>query len=71
MTQYKLLAIGVRGLFNLTKNKEYITLRGIEPGIFENSPFVSIIDDNGKGFSCHLGRFEIIEEIKDDESDKK
>ena len=65
MKQYLLKAIGVRGLSNLTENKEYITLRGIEPGIFEDRPFVSVLDDNGIGYSCHASRFEIVKELKE------
>ena len=60
MKQRVLKATGVRGLSNLTENKIYITLRGIEAGIFIDRPFVSIIDTNGKGYSCHYSRFDCI-----------
>ena len=66
MTQYVLKAVGVRDIRNLTKDKLYTSLRGKEEGIFENSPFVTIIDDFNKRFSLHFNRFEIIEEFEDE-----
>jgi len=63
MIQYLLKAIGTRDMRNLTQYKTYTTLEGIEEGIFENRPYVSVIDDDGIKCSCHLSRFEIIEEI--------
>ena len=65
MKQYQLKATGVRGLFNLTEGKIYTSLKGIEEGIFIDRPFVSLIDDNGKPFSCHASRFKI-KEIKEE-----
>ena len=55
----ELIAVGTRGLTNLTLNKVYIALYGAEPGIFPNSPYVSVIDDAGKQYSCHLSRFKL------------
>lgn len=63
--QFRLLAIGVRNYDGLTYKKEYVTINGVEGGIFEDRPFVTVIDDNNKIHSCHLSRFEIIEEIKE------
>ena len=53
-------AHGVHGLTNLTTGKQYECLHGTEPGIFESRPFVTVIDDNGKKYSCHQSRFEEI-----------
>ena len=66
MKQYVLKAVGTRDIRNLTKDKLYTSLRGKEEGIFENSPFVTIIDDYNKKFSLHFNRFEIIEEFEDE-----
>lgn len=66
MKQYVLKAVGVRDIRNLTKDKLYTSLRGKEEGIFENSPFVTIIDDLNKRFSLHFNRFEVVEEFEDE-----
>lgn len=66
MKQYVLKAVGTRDILNLTKDKLYTSLKGKEEGIFENSPYVTIIDDYNKRFSCHFNRFEIIEEFEDE-----
>ena len=66
MKQYLLKAVGTRDILNLTKDKLYTSLKGKEEGIFENSPFVTIIDDYNKRFSCHFNRFEIIKEFEDE-----
>lgn len=53
-----LKAVGVRDIYHhLTANKIYTTLYGIEEGIFKDRPFVTVIDDNGKKYSCHYDRF--------------
>ena len=57
----KLLAIGVSDIRELTEGKVYEALYGWEEGIFENRPFVSVIDDTGKQYSCHLVRFRIFQ----------
>ena len=57
----KIKCIGARTADGrLTDGKVYATLNGIEPGIFENRPFVTVIDDFGKKSSWHASRFEIV-----------
>lgn len=46
----------------LTEGKVYEALNGIEPGIFKNEPYVTVIDDLGKKRRWHLSRFEIVED---------
>ena len=53
----ELLAVGVDDISTLTEGKLYKSLYGWEEGIFETRPYVSIIDDSGKQYSCHLSRF--------------
>jgi len=53
----EIICEGSRGLSNLTSGKAYKALHGKEDGIFENRPFVTVIDDDGKEYSCHLSRF--------------
>ena len=61
MKRFILKAIGTMSAGrHLTKNKIYISTSNKIEGIFEDRPFVSLIDDFGKPFSCHLCRFEII-----------
>lgn len=68
MNKIRLKAIGVRDISDkLTTGKEYEALFGIEEGIFLDRPYVTVIGDNGKQYSCHASRFKIIEE-KDNES---
>ena len=63
-----LIAIGTRGLKNrLTIGKQYVTLYGIEGGVLEYKPYVTVIDDNGKKLSCHYDRFIDITDKKDKE----
>lgn len=53
-----IVAIGTRDIGNyLTYGKGYIALNGLEKGIFLNRPYVTIILDNGKPFTCHASRF--------------
>jgi hypothetical protein len=52
-----ILAIGVRDYPNLTSFKVYTAINGREEGIFETSPFVTVIGDDGKKLTCHLSRF--------------
>jgi hypothetical protein len=67
----KIKAIGVRGIKELTENKVYEALYGIEEGIFPDRPFVTVINDYNREFSCHLCRFEIIDEdIKEGEENE-
>jgi len=57
----KIKCIGARTADGrLTDGKVYTALHGIEPGIFEDRPFVTVIDDLGKRWSGHLSRFEIV-----------
>lgn len=65
--QYVIEAVGVRDLRDLTTGKHYETLKGIEEGIFDDSPFVTIIDDAGNKQSMHADRFKIIKEKDSDE----
>jgi len=59
----KLKCIGARTTDGrLTDGKVYTALYGIEPGIFQSRPFVTVIEDTGKTSSWHLSRFEIVEE---------
>ncbi len=58
-------AKAVRDIRELTTDKEYETIDGIEAGIFYDRPFVSVIGDYGKIVVCHLSRFEIIKELED------
>lgn len=64
----KVIAIGTETTNgNLTKFKEYKAIRGLEKGIFENRPFITVIGEYGKPFSCHASRFikpELLEKWK-------
>ena len=60
--QYIIEAVGVRDLRDLTTGKQYETIKGIEAGIFDDSPFVTILDDAGNKQSMHTNRFKIIKE---------
>lgn len=62
--QYEIKAVGVRDERRLTKGKIYITLHGIEAGIFKDSPYVTVVDDDGRNLSCHASRFEIVKEVE-------
>jgi hypothetical protein len=55
----ELLAVGVSDIRELTEGKLYKALYGWEKGIYKDRPYVSIIGDNGKQYSCHLSRFRI------------
>lgn len=65
--QYVIEAVGVRGLRDMRTGAHYETLEGIEEGIFDNRPFVTIIDDAGNKQSMHANRFKIIKEKDSDE----
>ena len=65
--QYVIEAVGVRGLRDLTTGKHYETIKGIEAGIFDDRPFVTIINDAGNRQSMHAKRFKIIKEKDSDE----
>lgn len=57
----KIKCIGARTVGGmLTDGKVYTALNGIEPGIFKDRPFVTVIDDYGRVSSWHLSRFEIV-----------
>lgn len=64
----KVIAIGTESTNgNLTKFKEYKAIRGLEAGIFANRPFVTVLGEYGKPFSCHASRFikpELLEQWK-------
>lgn len=59
----KVMCIGARTSDGaLTEGKVYEVLHGIEPGIFEDRPYVTVVDDLGKERRWHLSRFEIVED---------
>ena len=47
---------------NLTEGKIYTCLNGLEDGIFEDRPFVTVIGDKGREVTCHASRFTVVEE---------
>lgn len=49
------------GYPTLTEGKVYECLYGLEEGIFEDRPFVTVIGDTGKEVSAHASRFEVVE----------
>lgn len=57
----QIVAVGTRDIRELTAGKVYTALKGKEEGIFEDRPFVHVIDDNGKKYCCHLARFKPLE----------
>lgn len=57
-----LKCIGAYDYRHLTEGKVYECLYGLEEGIFESRPYVSVIGDNGDKLSCHASRFELLEE---------
>lgn len=65
--QYIIEAVGVRNLRDLRTGAHYETLKGIEAGIFDDRPYVTIIDDAGNKQSMHANRFKIIKEKDSDE----
>lgn len=52
-----IVCLGTRGTPTLTRGKIYHSLFGLERGILPGSPFVTVIDDEGKRYSCHAARF--------------
>jgi len=59
----KLIAIGTKGLSDvITAGNTYIAINGAENGIVPFRPYVTILSDSGKEFSCHLSRFKIKEQ---------
>lgn len=62
--QYEIICKGNYGYDrSLTKGKTYITLEGVEAGLFEGSPYVSFVGDDGKKHQAHASRFEIVKEV--------
>lgn len=54
----EIICIGARTADgNLTDGKRYQALYGIEEGIFSTSPYVTVIGDDGRRYSCHASRF--------------
>lgn len=53
---------------SLTTGKIYQTLEGIKAGVFEDSPYITFVGDDNKVHSCHASRFEIIEEVKEQDA---
>ncbi len=53
----KVMCVNNSGYHNLTEGKKYQCLYGIEPGIFEDRPYITVIGDNGKKVSAHAYRF--------------
>ncbi len=55
----KLRCIGARtATGKLTEGKIYVALTDTEPGIFPSSPYITVQDDEGRRYSCHVSRFE-------------
>lgn len=53
-------------MYKLVDNgKTYKTLDGIEAGIFDDSPYVSFLGDDGRRHIAHASRFDIVKEIKE------
>lgn len=54
----KVIAIGTEATNgNLTKFKEYKAIHGLEAGIFADRPYITVMGEYGKPFSCHALRF--------------
>ena len=43
--------------YTLTEGKEYVCLEGLEPGIFHDRPYVSVLGDRNHKVSGHASRF--------------
>lgn len=53
-----LVAVGTRTSDgHLVYGKIYCALKGLEAGIFPDRPFITVIGEDGKTFSCHAIRF--------------
>lgn len=59
----EIVALGVQGVsftYNaLTIGKTYKALYGLEEGIFQSRPYVTVIDNTGKELCCHASRFRL------------
>lgn len=57
-----IVALGTVGISDkLTLGKVYQAIYGLEAGIFADRPFVTVICNTGKHFSCHASRFRLPE----------
>ena len=48
---------GARVLYCLTEGKTYTAIYGLEPGVFKDKPYITVINDLGKVSSYHAHRF--------------
>jgi hypothetical protein len=46
--------------YHITVGKEYKTLKGIEEGMYSDSPYVTFMDDSGKKATSFLSRFAVV-----------
>lgn len=53
----EIICIGARELGLLVEGKRYQTLYGLEPGVFADRPYVTVITENGREGSFHASRF--------------
>jgi HKD family nuclease len=58
----KMRCIAAHDYYQLTEGKVYSCMYGLEEGVFETRPYVSVIGNHGKPLSCHASRFELAEE---------
>lgn len=57
----KIICINADAYHELTEGKVYQCLYGLEDGIFETRPFVTVIGDNGEELRAHASRFKVVE----------
>ncbi len=54
----EIICIGARTADGrLVNGNRYKAIKGLEEGIFAYQPYVTVIDEYGKSFSCHAARF--------------
>lgn len=59
----ELVATGVRGIRNLTHGKTYTAVKPSMGGIFQDRPYVSVVDDTGAVSTWYLRRFSFPEDV--------
>lgn len=52
--------VSASGYYRLTEGKEYVTVNGLGPGIFESRPYITVVDDAGKHSTGYAWRFEAV-----------
>ncbi len=57
----KIKCVNADAYYELTEGKLYQCLYGLEAGIFETRPFVTVIGDNGNEIGAHASRFKVVE----------